>query len=81
MDPLFRLEHMLSDFSYLFKHNNFNHFRTFVKMMDFTNMGRISLETPGIRRVTRTNPSFITDISSVLSDGSVKRHKGHGFFR
>ena len=31
MDPLFRLEDMLSDFSPLFKHNNFNHFQTFVK--------------------------------------------------
>ena len=30
MDPLFRLETMLSDYKYLFKHNNFNHFRTFV---------------------------------------------------
>lgn len=30
MDPLFRLEHMLSDFQSLFNHNNFNHFRTFV---------------------------------------------------
>ena len=30
MDPLFRLEDMLSDFQSLFNHNNFNHFRTFV---------------------------------------------------
>ena len=30
MDPLSRLEDMLSDFRPLFKHNNFNHFRTFV---------------------------------------------------
>ena len=30
MDPLFRLETMLSDYKYLFKHNNFNHFCTFV---------------------------------------------------
>ena len=30
MDPLFRLEHMLSDFQSLFNANNFNHFRTFV---------------------------------------------------
>ncbi len=30
MDPLFRLEHMLSDFRPLFKYNNFNHFRTIV---------------------------------------------------
>ena len=30
MDPLFRLEHMLSDFQSLFNPNNFNHFRTFV---------------------------------------------------
>ena len=31
MDPLFRLEDMLSEFRPLFKHNNFNHFETFVK--------------------------------------------------
>ena len=31
MDPLSRLEDMLSDFSPLFKHNNFDHFQTFVK--------------------------------------------------
>ena len=31
MDPLFRLETMLPDFAYLFKHNNFNCFRTFIK--------------------------------------------------
>ena len=31
MDPLFRLEDMLSNFRPLFKHNNFNHFETFVK--------------------------------------------------
>ena len=30
MDPLFRLDVMLSDFESYFKHNNFNHFRTFV---------------------------------------------------
>ena len=30
MDPLFRLETMLSDYKCLFKHNNFNHFCTFV---------------------------------------------------
>ena len=36
MDPLFRLEHMLSDFSFLFKSNNFNHFRTFVKGLIMT---------------------------------------------
>ena len=30
MDPLFHLEDMLSDFESLFKHNNFNHFRTFI---------------------------------------------------
>ena len=31
MDPLSRLENMLSAFRPLFKHNNFNHFQTFVK--------------------------------------------------
>ena len=31
MDPLFRLEQMLSEFRPLFKHNNFKHFETFVK--------------------------------------------------
>ena len=31
MDPLFRLEDMLSEFRPLFKHNNFDHFQTFVK--------------------------------------------------
>ena len=31
MTPLSRLEDMLSDFRPLFKHNNFNHFQTFVK--------------------------------------------------
>ena len=31
MDPLFRLEAMLSEFRPLFKHNNFNHFQTMVK--------------------------------------------------
>ena len=31
MDPLSRLEDMLSEFRPLFKHNNFDHFRTFVK--------------------------------------------------
>ena len=31
MIPLSRLEDMLSDFSPLFKHNNFNHFQTMVK--------------------------------------------------
>ena len=31
MDPLSRLEDMLSEFRPLFKHNNFNHFQTFVK--------------------------------------------------
>ena len=31
MYPLFRLEDMLSAFRRLFKHNNFNHFQTFVK--------------------------------------------------
>ena len=31
MDPLFRLENMLSEFRPLFKHNNFDHFQTFVK--------------------------------------------------
>lgn len=31
MDPLSRLDTMLSDFRPLFKHNNFNHFETFVK--------------------------------------------------
>ena len=31
MDPLSRLDDMLSDFRPLFKHNNFNHFETFVK--------------------------------------------------
>ena len=31
MTPLSRLENMLSDFRPLFKHNNFNHFQTFVK--------------------------------------------------
>ena len=30
MDPLFRLETILSDWTSLFKHNNFNHFHTFV---------------------------------------------------
>ena len=29
-----------------------------LSMMDLTNMARISSETPGIRSVTRTNPSF-----------------------
>lgn len=36
MDPLFHLELMLSDFRPLFKHNNFNHFRTFVKGLIMT---------------------------------------------
>ena len=36
MDPLFRLELMLSDFGHLFKHNNANHFRTFVKGLIMT---------------------------------------------
>ena len=31
MDPLLRLEDMLSEFRPLFKYNNFDHFRTFVK--------------------------------------------------
>ena len=31
MDPLFRLETMLSDFRSLFKHNNFDHFCTFLE--------------------------------------------------
>jgi len=31
MDPLFRLDAMLSDFRPLFKHNNFTHFETLVK--------------------------------------------------
>ena len=31
MDPLFRLEDMLSEFRPLFKYNNFDHFQTFVK--------------------------------------------------
>ena len=31
MDPLFRLEDMLSEFRPLFKYNNFDHFRTFVE--------------------------------------------------
>ena len=31
MDPLFRLEAMLSEFRPLFKYNNFNHFQTMVK--------------------------------------------------
>ena len=30
MAPFFRLETMLSDYESLFKHNNFNHFHTFV---------------------------------------------------
>ena len=34
MDPLFRLETMLSDYKCLFKHNNFNHFCTFVMRFD-----------------------------------------------
>lgn len=33
MDPLSRLDAMLSEFSPLFKHNNFNHFETLVKGM------------------------------------------------
>ncbi len=36
MYPLLRFEHMLSDYRSLFKHNNFNHFRTFVKGLIMT---------------------------------------------
>ena len=31
MNPLLRFEHMLSDYRSLFKHNNFNHFQTFIR--------------------------------------------------
>ena len=36
MNPLFRLDNMLSDYRPLFKHKNFNHFDTFVKGLIMT---------------------------------------------
>lgn len=47
----------------------------------FVNMAHISLEITGITNATRTNPSSITDTSSVLSDGSVKPLKECACFR
>ena len=47
-----------------------------LSMMDLSNMARISSETPGIRSVTRTNPSSTMDTSSVLSGGSVNPPRG-----
>ncbi len=51
-----------------------------LSMMDLSNMARISSETPGIRSVTRTNPSSTMDTSSVLSGGSVKPPQGVRLF-
>ena len=39
MTPLSHLEDMLSEFRPLFKHNNFNHFQTFVKGLISTASG------------------------------------------
>ena len=77
MDPLFRLEHMLSDFSSLFKHNNFNHFRTFVKELIMTphrgTMTQIYLSTAqkttywALAKFLSRSPWCVDKVTSVLT--------------
>ena len=60
MDPLSRLEDMLSEFRPLFKYNNFDHFQTFVEGL---------INTPD--RGTMTQVYLSTDPSKVLVSAEV----------
>ena len=91
MDPLLRLEDMLSEFSPLFKHNNFDH-RTFVKgLINTPHLTQVYLSTDssttywclpkflsrGVWCVDKVRVSLMRQVRNVYSEGVYVYDESH----